>query len=82
MKSLAKVLFVFAFGCVIAWVLLSGFCSLPDIRYSNVCGHNAYVWLPLALPVGIALSWVLASWLPKRLGKQTMRDRASDNDDA
>src|SRR5580700_9952198 len=49
-------------GCAVAWALLVGFCSVPGIRYSTACGHNAYVWLPIALPIGLTSTWFVSTW--------------------
>ena len=55
------VLTVLAFflGPILGWYLLVGFCSIPGIAFSNACGHNAYLWLPIFIPTGIAAIWFL-----------------------
>ena len=82
MPLIAKLLITLALGCALGWVLLASSCSLPGIRESNACGHNAYIWLPLALPVGIALSWVLVSWLLRKVGKRPAPSMTVGGDDA
>ncbi len=54
-------------GCLLGWVLLVGFCSLPGIRYSNACGHNAPILLLLFIPVGVTVSWLLASRIARAI---------------
>ena len=46
-------------GTAFGFVLLAGFCSIPGLAFSVACGHNAGVWLPIFLPVGIAACWLL-----------------------
>jgi len=55
MKYLAVGVIVVLGGPVLGWLLLAGFCSVPGIKYSNACGHNAYYWLPLFIVVGVLL---------------------------
>jgi hypothetical protein len=48
-------------GLAIASLLVAIPCTIPGLRNSNGCGHNAYVWFPLAIPVGIWIAWPIAS---------------------
>jgi hypothetical protein len=47
-------------GPALGWLLLAGFCSLPGLSSSVACGHNAYIWLPLFIPLGVGICWLLA----------------------
>jgi hypothetical protein len=44
-------------GSVIGWFSLAGFCGVASLSFGNVCGHNAYMWLPLFIPLGIFVAW-------------------------
>jgi hypothetical protein len=59
MGIVAKALLSLTAGSLCGWWLLVGFCNLPVPSVSNVCGHNAYIWLPLAIPLGIYAVWLL-----------------------
>ena len=36
---------------IVAWFVMAGICSIPGLRYSNACGHNAYVWMIIVGPI-------------------------------
>ena len=44
-------------GTILGWFFLVGFCNIPGIAAGTACGHNAYVWLPLFIPLGILVTW-------------------------
>jgi hypothetical protein len=44
-------------GAPLGWFLLVGFCSVPGLAESVACGHNAFIWLPVFVPAGIAVCW-------------------------
>jgi Domain of unknown function (DUF4440) len=50
-------------GCIFAWLPVAALCSLPGLRYSNACGHNAVYWFILTLPLGFIFAALLASRL-------------------
>jgi len=74
MPRLLTALFSLVAGLVLGWFLLAGFCSIPGIAYSTACGHNAYVWLPLFIPLGVAISWFVITRL--RRSSATSRSRS------
>lgn len=55
--SLLSVAASLLLGSVLAWALLLGICSIPGLSYSVACGHNAYIWLPVVVPLGVFLAW-------------------------
>jgi hypothetical protein len=59
MGTVVRALLSLIAGSVCGWWLLVGFCSLPALSVSNACGHNAYIWLPLAIPMGVYAVWFL-----------------------
>lgn len=59
MSPVFKALIALIGGSVCGWWVLIGFCSIPGLKFSVACGHNAYIWLPLFIPLGIALCWFL-----------------------
>jgi hypothetical protein len=72
MPPLLSALIALVAGSVLGWLMLAGFCSVPGLTFSVVCGHNAYILLPIFIPLGIAISWFfrarisrspIASWL-------------------
>ena len=48
-------------GLTIAWWTIAGICSIPGSKFSNACGHNAYIWLLITIPVGLVLSWFICA---------------------
>jgi hypothetical protein len=44
------------------WLFLLGICSFPGLEFSVVCGHNAYVWLLILIPLSVYLAWKLLTW--------------------
>jgi hypothetical protein len=61
--SLLSVLGGFPFG----WYVVKATCAMPWLRFSVVCGHNAYVWLLLTIPAAVAFIWfVLSKLVPTR----------------
>ena len=65
-------------GCAFAWVPMVAICSIPGMRYSNACGHNAAYWLILTIPIGFLCSWLFATWVVGRLPMRTKQIRFSD----
>ncbi len=41
-----KILLALACGLVLGWFMLSALCTIPGLRYSVACGHNALIWIP------------------------------------
>ena len=66
MRIILCTLAVFIVGCIFALMPVTVFCSLPGVRYSNACGHNAVYWLIVTLPLGILLA---ALWVPRLFSK-------------
>jgi len=44
-------------GSIVGWFLLAGSCSVVSLSFKNACGHNAYIWLPVFIPMGIFVTW-------------------------
>jgi hypothetical protein len=44
-------------GPVLAILLLVGFCGVASATGSSWCGHNAPIWIPFFLPIGIFICW-------------------------
>jgi cytochrome bd-type quinol oxidase subunit 1 len=63
MRTVVQFFLVVVAGLVVGWFLLAGICSWPWLRFSNACGHNAFMWLPITIPIGICLSWILVARL-------------------
>lgn len=59
MNPVARLLIAVIGGSVLGWWLLVGFCSISGLKFSVACGHNAYIWLPLFIPLGIYVCWFL-----------------------
>jgi hypothetical protein len=57
------ILVTFVTGCIFACIPVGAFCSLPGVRFSNACGHNAVYWFILTLPLGFILAALLAARL-------------------
>jgi len=76
MNALIKAAISIASGCVLGWWLLAGFCNLPRIAGSNACGHNTVYWIPIFIPVGILICWLLIRRFPsnRRSGTSQRRD--------
>jgi hypothetical protein len=62
-------------GSVLGWWLLAGLCSIPLLKFSNACGHNAIYWLPLFIPVGIAISWFVLARAAGALHMRGVKER-------
>jgi hypothetical protein len=60
-----KVVLAIVGGCVLGWFLLAGFCNLPEVGGTVSCGHNAFMWLPLFVPAGVLIIWMLISRLAR-----------------
>ena len=44
-------------GPVLGIVLLGGFCGVASATGSSWCGHNAPIWIPFFVPIGIFICW-------------------------
>lgn len=69
-------------GAILGWFLLAGFCSIPGIAFSTACGHNAYVWLPLFMPLGIAVAWFGISFISRSSAAVSPTNKGGNNDKA
>jgi len=58
MKRAGIIALVVLGGVILGWNFLAGFCGLPGLRYSNACGHNAFVLLPATIAGGVLLCWL------------------------
>jgi hypothetical protein len=61
MKLAIGAVLVLVVGPSLGWLLLAGFCSLPSVRFSIACGHNAYLLLPVAVLLGTLVVWFAIS---------------------
>ena len=52
-----KALISLILGLPLAWVLLALLCELTHSFTEATCGHNAALWVPLALPIAIFVVW-------------------------
>ena len=71
MNPVVKSLIALILGSVLGWWLLLGFCSIPGLKLSIWCGHNAYIWIPLFIPLGIYVCWLTLGVISHRLHKKT-----------
>jgi len=69
--AIVKVLLSLLLGVPLGWLLVVGLCSLPGLAFSIACGHNAYIWVPVFLPVGIAAVWLLLGLVHRRVRGRT-----------
>jgi hypothetical protein len=82
MPRFLAVLLAVIVGPVLGWLLLAGFCSIPGISFSTACGHNAYVWLPLFIPLGIAVVWFGLSRIARPSAAVPARSKGGDHENA
>jgi hypothetical protein len=82
MPRFLSALFALVVGSVLGWFLLAGFCSIPGIEYSTACGHNAYVWLPLFIPLGIAITWFVATRFLRSFATSRSRNKGGSHEKA
>jgi hypothetical protein len=68
----AYVLAFFVAGCIFAILPVLTLCSLPGVRFSNACGHNAAYWFILTIPVGFVILLVCTLRLAER--RKRIRD--------
>jgi hypothetical protein len=52
-------------GSVLGWFFLGFVCGITGLRGSVACGHNAYIWLPLCIPLGVFICWYLLGLLQR-----------------
>ena len=71
MTPVVKALITLIIGSVLGWWLLLGFCSIPGLKFGVACGHNAYIWVPLFIPLGIYVCWLTLGVISHRLRKKT-----------
>ena len=57
-------------GVPLGWILLGGFCSVPGIKFSNACGHNAYLLLVIFVPLGTLAAWYAVSRIRRVVGRR------------
>jgi hypothetical protein len=50
-------------------------CSLPGVRFSTACGHNAFLWFILTIPLGFLLAAILTI---RRYSKPQSRSLGDD----
>ena len=81
MFTFLKILLALACGLALGWFMLVGLCSIPGITYSVACGHNAFIWLPMLIPIGMAISWYMLSQIQRRFcsNKATPAHRNSNS---
>ena len=60
MRQAFYILLALICGCVFSYVPVAALCSIPGLRFSNACGHNAVYWFIVTLPVGFVLAAILA----------------------
>ena len=60
-------MFALIAGFPMGWLAIGLICSVPGIHASNACGHNAYFWIPIALPLGIWVSWMVADYAYEKI---------------
>ena len=77
-----KVLFTAVFGTTLGWLLLAAFCQIPGLREGVACGHNAYLWLPLFIPIGALVSWYLLGQLERKMKSQKKNSLKGDKRNA
>lgn len=70
MFTAIKVLLTAVLGTALGWLLLAAFCQIPGLREGVACGHNAYLWLPLFIPMGAFVSWYLLGQLERQMKAQ------------
>ena len=67
MLAFLRILLVLACGLVLGWFMLVPFCYLAELVDYRACGfHAAFIWLPLSIPVGVAISWYMLSQIQRR----------------
>ena len=67
MVAIVKVLLSLLLGVPLGWLLVVGLCSLPGLAFSVACGHNAYIWVPVFLPIGVAAVWLVLGQVHRRV---------------
>ena len=77
MNPVIKGLIALIVGVVLGWWLLVGFCSIPGLKFSIACGHNAYIWLPLFIPISICVCWFTLGILSRGLHKPAETDKCA-----
>jgi len=60
-RAALQALLTLVVGLTIARLAIAAMCSIPGIKFSNACGHNAYMWLPITIPIGLVLSWLICA---------------------
>jgi hypothetical protein len=59
MRKLVLAIAALVVGIPAGWFALSFFCDLSWIKFSVVCGHNAYVLLAVFIPASVMLVWAI-----------------------
>ena len=75
MRAFGLVVTAVVSGSVLGWWLLAGLCSIPWLKFSNACGHNAVYWLPLFIPVAIAVCWFVLAGAVSTLRRRAVKER-------
>lgn len=68
-------------GPMLGWLFLGLVCGATGLRGSVACGHNAYIWLPLFIPLGIFICWYLLGRLQRYRTEAKHDERNRNNDD-
>ncbi len=66
-------------GSVVGWFLLAGFCGIAGLSFGNVCGHNAYMWLSLFIPLGIFVTWFSLDHFRRAIQSNSKSGNHGDN---
>jgi hypothetical protein len=67
--KIARALLSIAGGAFGGWWLIVGICSIPGIKFSLLCGHNAFIGLLPAMLIVGALCWAILAplvWIVSR----------------
>jgi hypothetical protein len=67
-RELAITAATIAIGLPLGWYVTVAFCNLPGLKFSSLCGHNAYIPLFVFLPTMMYLLWFALTrlWPSKR----------------
>jgi hypothetical protein len=76
-----KILLALACGLVLGWFLDYPFCYIAMRIDNSACGHNAFIWLPLLIPIGIVISWYMLSQIQRRFSSSKARSAQRNSDD-
>jgi len=71
MVSAIKAIIALIAGSALGWWLLAGFCGIPGLKFSIACGHNAYIWIPIFVPLSVYASWLTLDFISRKIQKRT-----------